>query len=105
MLNKFIQIQLTCKDEKEADKITKTLLEQELAVCIKKMPVKSEFTWKGKINKDQEILLLIDTKASRFKEIERTLEEIHSYDTFVLAAVPITRLSGRASEWMDQELQ
>lgn len=102
---KIITIFLTCASEDEGDKITQALLKKKLATCIKKTKVASSFLWEGKIDKSEEVLLVMDSVEEKFSEIEIEVRKIHSYETFVLIAVPVVKISKGVKEWMKKELQ
>jgi len=70
----------TTKNEKEATKIAKALIENKLVACVNIVPkIKSVFRWKGKINEESEALLLAKTSKRKFKMIEKKIKELHSY--------------------------
>ena len=87
---------LVCADKKEADKITKVLLEKRLVACAKKLPVSSVFRWKGKINRANEIVLLLETENRLFDRIEAEVRKAHSHKTFVLLSIPVENGSGKS---------
>ena len=105
MKNDFCQLWLTCKDKEEASKIANTLLVKHLAACVHKIPISSEFRWKGKINSSKEVLLQMDSREDLFSEVEREVGKLHSYDTFVLEAVPISKISQKAEDWLKKEFK
>lgn len=96
---------LTCADQAEADKIAQSLLEKRLVVCVKKMPVKSDFLWQGKIDHGSEILLIMDSSEELFDQVEQEVKRLHSYDTPNLVSVLISRSSAGIPEWLQQELK
>ncbi len=96
---------LTCANQEEADKISVALLEKRLVVCVKKMPVTSDFLWQGKIDHAGEILLIMDSKEELFDQVEQEVKRLHSYDTPNLVSVLVSRSSGGVAEWMRQELK
>ena len=96
---------LTCANDKEADKIVQSLLRKKLAVCIKKTPIGSSFLWQGKIDSSKEVLLIMDSIESKFKHVEKEIRKIHSYDTFVLVSLPITKMSAGIEEWIKSSLR
>ncbi len=100
----LITLLLTCADEAEAKKIGDKLLEEKLAVCIKRTDVSSDFLWKAKPESAKEVLLVIDSTEDKFEAIEVAVKEIHSYDTFVLMAYPVVRASECVRQWVEQEL-
>jgi periplasmic divalent cation tolerance protein len=96
---------LTCADELEADKISESLLNKHLIVCAKKTPVSSAFFWKGKIDKADEILLVMESVEEKFEKIEDEVRKLHSYETFVLSAIPVIKTSTGVSPWLEEGLK
>jgi len=96
---------LTCANQKEANKISKSLFKNKLVVCIKSMPVSSSFLWQGKIDSGKEVLLVMDSVESKFKAVEKQVKKLHSYDTPVLISVPISQVSTGITKWLKQELK
>jgi periplasmic divalent cation tolerance protein len=80
---------LTCPNDKEASAISQALLEKKLATCIKKLPISSQFRWKGTIDKAEEILMLIESTSNNFNNMESTIREHHTDETFVLFSLPV----------------
>lgn len=103
-MSKFCQLWLTCKDRVEADNIAKTLLDKKLIACAKQTEISSDSHWQGKTMHAIETLLMMDSREDLFKEIEAEIARIHSYDTFVLQAVP-AKFSKDAAKWMDDSLK
>ncbi len=96
---------LTCANDEEADKITRALLEKRLIACARKMPVSSSFWWKSKIDKADEIMLMMESVEAKFEAIEHEVRKLHSYETFVLTAIPVTKTSKGVEEWLQRELE
>lgn len=71
---------ITCKDEKEAKKISMRLIKKHLIACSNILPIRSVYSWKGKICDDNETLMIAKTKASNFKKLEQEVKNIHSYE-------------------------
>lgn len=101
---KFCQLSLTCKDKPEADKIAKSLLVKHLIACARQIPVSSNYRWKGKIKSGKEIVLIMESKLENFSKIEAEIAKLHSYDTFVLEALAVKKISKNASGWLEKEL-
>ena len=104
-MSDFCQLWLSCKDAKEASKIADVLLSNKLVACSKQILVKSSFHWQGKIEGSDEILLMMESRADLFDQIEEAVTKLHSYDTFVLEAVPVSKVSTKAEKWLTQELK
>lgn len=95
---------LTCADQKEADKIAQQLLTKRLAACVKSISTKSAYRWKGKIEKASEVLLIIDSFDKYFDEIQLLVQELHSYETFNLSMVTITKTTDDIMTWLAEEI-
>jgi len=102
MKSDFVELLLTCADKAEADKIAQSLLEQHLVACVKLEPVHSKFWWNDEIEESDEIKLSMLSRAENFDRIEAEVAKLHSYDTFVLQALPIARLNKDAAEWLGE---
>lgn len=98
----FIELHLTCADKTEADRIANILLEKRLVACIRQVPVTSDYHWQGKLEQAKEILLIMESREDLFDRIEAEVAKLHSYDTFVLTATPITRASHKALQWLKE---
>lgn len=61
-----------------------------LAACVNIIPgVTSVYEWKGKIENDQELLLMIKTRSSLITELSDFVKENHPYDVPEVISVPI----------------
>jgi periplasmic divalent cation tolerance protein len=101
----FVNITLPCKDRAEAQKIADVLLEKRLVACAKIFgPLDSTYWWKGKIEKAGEVLLVLDTHESRCPAIEELVASLHSYETFVLTALPLVYVSKNARLWLQESI-
>ena len=101
---KFCHIWLTCADEKEASAIAAVLLAKKLIACAKHLPVGSDFLWKGSVDHNDEVLLVMESRLDLFELAEAEVAKIHSYETFVMSATPIEKLSQKATNWLGQSL-
>ena len=95
---------LTCANDAEAKTIGMALLEAKLAVCVRRIPVESSYWWDGKINNDAEILLMIESREDKFEAINHLVRKLHSYNTYVLTAVPVVQTTPDIVRWIDETL-
>ncbi len=102
---KFCQLWLTVGSKNEADKIAKVLLDKQLVACARQISVASDFRWRGKVDHTSEILMMMESRADLFDEVEAEVAKLHSYDTFVLEATPVTAISKSAAAWLKRELK
>jgi len=95
---------LTCSDQKEADLVAEKLLQERLVACVKFIPTNSRYWWEGKIEGASEILLIIDSDEEKFNKIQTLLEKIHSYETFNLSMVTISKTTDGVLSWLKEEI-
>ncbi|HEV3093497.1 MAG TPA: divalent-cation tolerance protein CutA [Solirubrobacteraceae bacterium] len=92
---------LTTAPPAHAPQIAATAVERELAACVNVVPlVHSIYRWQGKVQTDEESLLVIKTTRAAIPGIERLLGELHPYDTFELVALDVSAGSDRYLEWI-----
>jgi len=96
---------LTCKDIKEARKISDILLSKKLIVCAKEIPAHSSFIWKKNIENADEILLFFESIIGNFDVIEKEIRKIHSYETFILVELPVNKTTKDVREWIEDSLE
>lgn len=101
----YIQLWLSCADKAEADKIAQVLLDKKLIACAKQLPVRSSFSWEGETSRSEEVWMSMESREDLFDEIEAEVAKLHSYQTFVLTANPITKISKEAEAWMKKSLK
>ena len=97
---------VTCPTLALARKIARTVVQRRLAACVNVIvyPVESFYTWKGKLEKAREYLLVMKTTSKRLAELEREVEQLHSYDVPEFIALPITEGSKKYLSWMDDSV-
>jgi len=73
-----------------ASSIADSLVSQKLAACVNVIKgVESVYQWQGKIERDNEILLIIKTRQSLFSQVEQVIKELHDYELPEIIAVSI----------------
>ncbi len=100
----FLQVFVTCQSKKEADAIAASILKKRLAACANIVSgVDSKFWWNGRIDKAKEVLVILKTKLSNFKRIEKEVKRIHSYEVPEIIAIPIIAGSKKYLNWIEKE--
>ena len=93
----------TCPDPEIGQKLADGLLEKRLAACVQTLPIHSAYRWKGAIQREPEILLLIKTKAALYPEVEAYLRTVHPYETPEILWLPIAAGFAGYLAWLDAE--
>ncbi|MGD8235180.1 MAG: divalent-cation tolerance protein CutA [Chromatiales bacterium] len=96
----------TCPDRIVAGKLATELVERGLAACVNILPgVESVYRWQDKIERDDEILLLIKSDTAHFSALEDTISTLHPYEVPEILAVPVEAGHQPYLEWIDQCLE
>jgi len=100
----MVILYLTCPNEDEARTIGNALLEAKLIACVRHLAVNSSYWWEDKINHDNEVLLMMESLEEKFDQIEKVVTTLHSYDDYVLTAVPVAKTTPGVLKWLDETL-
>ncbi len=102
---KVISVYVTCKDEKEAKKIGEAVVGERLAACANVHKSYSIYRWKGKIERYDEWVLVLKSKRSKYKELEKRVKSLHSYKVPAILAFPIEGVLKEYENWVLKELK
>lgn len=105
-MKEYIQILTTTEKREDAQKIAQILVQKRLAGCVQVIgSISSTYWWKNRIETAEEWLCLIKSERGLYEELERTIKEIHPYETPEITVVPIVSGSKEYLGWLDQELK
>jgi periplasmic divalent cation tolerance protein len=103
-MSNYIIIYITTASVNEAKKIGRALVEEKLAACSNIIsPIRSIYSWQGKICDDKEALMVLKTRKQLFKQIVKRVEKLHSYDVPEIIAMPIIEGSSKYLSWLNEE--
>ena len=101
----YIIIFITAKDKSEAEKIASKLVEEKLVACANIVGnISSVFWWENKVNRADEVLLVLKSKKTFFKKIEKAVKSVHSYSVPEIIAIPIVAGEKNYLKWIDTTL-
>ena len=98
----YCVVYITTKDEDEARKIGKTLVEEKLVACVNIHPVNSIYRWEGEIQEESEIAMLVKTKADLVGEVINRVKELHSYQVPCVVSLPIEKGNPDYLRWIEE---
>jgi periplasmic divalent cation tolerance protein len=94
-------VYITASNTEEAVKIAEMAVNERLAACANIIDnMTAIYRWEGKIQKDNEAVLLLKTKSSLFSELEKAVRAIHSYVSPCIVSIPISDASESYAEWL-----
>jgi periplasmic divalent cation tolerance protein len=86
----FLVVLSTCPTPAVATELARALVEQGHAACVNVLPaVRSIYRWQGKVQSDEEALLVIKTTAGRFRELREALVARHPYEVPEVVALRV----------------
>jgi periplasmic divalent cation tolerance protein len=68
-------------DRERAEALARELLERGLVACASLHPVVSLYRWQGRLERNEEVQLLLKTTPGQLAALGRALGELHSYDS------------------------
>ena len=103
-MSNYIVIYITTGSVNEAKKIGRALVEEKLVACSNIIsPIRSIYSWQGKICDDKEALMVLKTRKKLFNQIVKRVEKLHSYDVPEIIAMPIIEGSSKYLSWLNEE--
>jgi periplasmic divalent cation tolerance protein len=94
---------VTAGSEAEAEQLAQLLVENRLAACVSLSPIRSIYTWQGKVQNEQEWQLLIKTDLGQMDAISQLITQHHSYDVPEIIALPIQAGLTSYLNWMTEQ--
>lgn len=93
---------LVTAPERVSAKIAEELVKKKVAACVNILPIRSIYSWKGKIEDDKENLLIIKTKKPRIEQLKEIIKEIHPYEVPECIVLPIEDGLPDYLKWIDE---
>ncbi|MBN8726936.1 MAG: divalent-cation tolerance protein CutA [Xanthomonadales bacterium] len=94
-------VHCSCPDLETAGRIAGALVEERLAACVQALPgMVSTYRWGGRVERADEILLLIKTTRARLAALKLRVGDLHPHDVPELLAIDV--VDGRDSylDWI-----
>jgi periplasmic divalent cation tolerance protein len=95
---------VTAPDVAVAESLVRTLVDERLAACGNILAsVLSIYRWQGQVHREEEVLILLKTRAERIPELLRRVPELHPYEVPEVLALPVLAGHGPYIDWVHQE--
>ncbi|MHA2282917.1 MAG: divalent-cation tolerance protein CutA [Promethearchaeota archaeon] len=97
----FYIFTVTVSNIEEGKRIAKDLVENKLAACVNIIEnISSIYRWKGKIQEDNEYLLIIKTTEEKSESIIQKINATHSYATPECIGFKVEKGSQKYLNWI-----
>jgi periplasmic divalent cation tolerance protein len=81
MAEEAVTVFSTFPDVETARRIVRTFVEERLIACGNLVPaVESIYRWKGAVETNNEVFVVMKTERPRYDALERRLKELHPYE-------------------------
>ena len=90
----------------EAEAAGRTLVERRLCACVNILPgMVSLYRWQGAIERGDEVVMIIKTRASLAEAVRAAVKEMHSYSTPAVLVIPIENVDPDYHAWIVAETE
>jgi periplasmic divalent cation tolerance protein len=88
----------------EAEQAGRALVERRLCACVNILPgMISHYWWQGAIERGEEVVMIIKTRASLAERASAAVKEMHAYTTPALVVLPIESVDQGYLDWLMAE--
>nr|XP_033779322.1 protein CutA isoform X2 [Geotrypetes seraphini]XP_033779323.1 protein CutA isoform X2 [Geotrypetes seraphini] len=92
---------VTCPNETVAKEIARGIVEKKLAACVNIIPqITSIYEWKGKIEEDAEVLMMIKTRTAKVQALTEFVRSVHPYEVSEVISLPIDQGNPPYLKWV-----
>jgi len=103
-MTEYIVVLITASKEEEAANIAKEIVGAGLAGCVNIInDLRSIYRWQGKIEDENEVLMIVKTRKELFGNLVEKVKGLHSYSVPEIIALPIVEGSRDYLKWLEDE--
>jgi periplasmic divalent cation tolerance protein len=100
-MDRAVMLYTTFPSLVEAEKAGKALVEDRLAACVNILPgMISHYRWQGAVERAEEAVMLVKTRASLAERVRATVKASHPYDTPAILVLPLESVDETYLAWI-----
>jgi len=90
----------------DAQKIARALVEERVAACVNIVPgITSIYRWKGAVEQEAELLLVIKTIGEKVEQLKARLLQLHPYELPEVVVIPIVGGHQAYLDWLAEQVR
>jgi periplasmic divalent cation tolerance protein len=90
----------------EAEQAGRTLVERRLCACVNILPgMISLYWWQGAIERGEEVVMIVKTRAALAEAVRAAVKELHSYSTPAILVLPLESVDPAYHAWLVAETE
>ncbi len=104
-MTSYLQVMTTVESRGQAEEVARHVLDRRLAGCVQILQCASMYHWQGKIERSDEFLCIMKTRADLFEELQAEITAVHPYEVPEILATPIAAGNPEYLDWLNGELR
>jgi periplasmic divalent cation tolerance protein len=90
----------------EAEQAGRELVQRRLCACVNILPgMVSLYWWEGAIERGEEAVMIIKTRAALAEAVREAVRQLHSYTTPAILVLPIESVDPNYNAWLMAETE
>jgi periplasmic divalent cation tolerance protein len=104
MSERVVFVYTTWPSVVEAEQAGRALVERKLAACVNILPgMISHYRWQGAIERGEETVMIVKTRAALAERVRVAVKELHSYTVPAIVVLPVEGGDPAYLGWLLQE--
>lgn len=97
-------VYITAPDLDTARRLGSAIVQERLAACVNILsPMESIYRWEGRLEVDEEVVIIAKTTTERVDEVISRVRELHGYEIPCITSWPITTGNAAYLDWVAGE--
>jgi len=106
MMERAVFVYTTYPSIVEAEQAGRALVERRLCACVNILPgMVSYYWWQGAVERGEEAVMIIKTRASLVERVTASVKEMHSYTTPAILVMPLESVDKGYFDWSMAETE
>lgn len=90
----------------EAERVGRQIVDKRLAACVNILPgMVSHYWWQGQIERAEEVVMIIKTRASLAEPVREAVKGLHSYKVPSIIVLPVESVDADYYAWILEETE